>query len=121
MSSFLPFCLSVEYSYFADPRLKALSETKYKEFRNWFDQRLDDAIAAAEAQENGNPNQLAIEGKVISNEFLSEYTLFNRICQVVQFRTNVTLLFLIFFFLSRCFFIFFGPYRKTVLRYAFVL
>nr|XP_023012355.1 dynamin-like 120 kDa protein, mitochondrial isoform X2 [Leptinotarsa decemlineata] len=32
-----------------DPKIKALSEAKYKEFRNWFDQRLDDAIAAAEA------------------------------------------------------------------------
>ncbi|KAJ8951088.1 hypothetical protein NQ318_003786 [Aromia moschata] len=42
-----------------DPRIKALSESKYKEFRGWFDQRLDDAIAAAEAQEKAFP---AIEG-----------------------------------------------------------
>lgn len=31
-----------------DPRLKALSEAKYHQFRNWFDKRLDDAIAATE-------------------------------------------------------------------------
>ncbi|XP_057653010.1 dynamin-like 120 kDa protein, mitochondrial isoform X1 [Diorhabda carinulata] len=34
-----------------DPRIKSLSENKYNEFKSWFDQRLDDAIAAAEAQE----------------------------------------------------------------------
>ncbi|XP_023012354.2 opa1 mitochondrial dynamin like GTPase isoform X1 [Leptinotarsa decemlineata] len=42
-----------------DPKIKALSEAKYKEFRNWFDQRLDDAIAAAEAH---GPAVPAIEG-----------------------------------------------------------
>nr|CAH7760052.1 unnamed protein product [Callosobruchus chinensis] len=42
-----------------DPRLKALSESKYQEFKDWFDKRLDDAIAAAEAQESTQP---AIEG-----------------------------------------------------------
>lgn len=31
-----------------DPRLKALSEAKLQQFRTWFDQRLDDAIAASE-------------------------------------------------------------------------
>ncbi|XP_044266137.1 dynamin-like 120 kDa protein, mitochondrial isoform X3 [Tribolium madens] len=35
-----------------DPRIKSLTESKLSEFRTWFDQRLDDAIAAAE-QENG--------------------------------------------------------------------
>lgn len=44
-----------------DPRLKSLSENKYNEFKSWFDQRLDDAIAAAEAQEsiqsNNNKNE----------------------------------------------------------------
>ncbi|CAH1972646.1 unnamed protein product [Acanthoscelides obtectus] len=35
-----------------DPRLKTLSESKYQEFKQWFDKRLDDAIAAAEAQED---------------------------------------------------------------------
>ncbi|XP_060516736.1 dynamin-like 120 kDa protein, mitochondrial isoform X2 [Cylas formicarius] len=35
-----------------DPRIKSLSEAKYNQFRNWFDQRLDDAIAAAEKAEN---------------------------------------------------------------------
>ncbi|CAH1117965.1 unnamed protein product [Phaedon cochleariae] len=38
-----------------DPRLKALSESKYREFRTWFDGRLDDAIAAAEALEKSKP------------------------------------------------------------------
>lgn len=40
---------------FLDPRIKAFSESKYNEFRNWFDQRLDDAIAAAETEENSSP------------------------------------------------------------------
>nr|XP_022908006.1 dynamin-like 120 kDa protein, mitochondrial isoform X1 [Onthophagus taurus] len=39
-----------------DPRLKALTEAKYQQFRNWFDQRLDDAIAAAEQTENNHQN-----------------------------------------------------------------
>lgn len=56
---------------FADPRLKSLSESKYKEFRNWFDQRLDDAIAAAEAHENGTSPKQITEGKVIPNYFIS--------------------------------------------------
>lgn len=38
-----------------DPRIKALSEAKYKEFRNWFDKRLDDAIEAAEANNSKLP------------------------------------------------------------------
>ncbi|KAL3282671.1 hypothetical protein HHI36_005846 [Cryptolaemus montrouzieri] len=38
-----------------DPRLKALTESKYKEFKNWFDQRLDDAIQAAEANGTSAP------------------------------------------------------------------
>lgn len=34
-----------------DPRIKALSEAKYAQFKTWFDQRLDDAVAAAEKVE----------------------------------------------------------------------
>ncbi|KAL1491006.1 hypothetical protein ABEB36_011668 [Hypothenemus hampei] len=37
-----------------DPRIKSLSEAKYAQFRNWFDQRLDDAVAAAEKVEQQN-------------------------------------------------------------------
>uniref|UniRef100_A0AAG5DRH7 Dynamin-like GTPase OPA1, mitochondrial n=1 Tax=Anopheles atroparvus TaxID=41427 RepID=A0AAG5DRH7_ANOAO len=35
-----------------DPRLKQLSEHKMNEWRQWFDQRLDNAIEAAETQQN---------------------------------------------------------------------
>lgn len=49
--------------FYKDPRLKALSEAKYKQFRTWFDQRLDDAIAAAE-KENGQLPEVA-DGKCI--------------------------------------------------------
>ncbi|CAL7942119.1 unnamed protein product [Xylocopa violacea] len=35
-----------------DPRIKQLGEAKYREYREWFDQRLDDAIRAAEVNEN---------------------------------------------------------------------
>ncbi|KAG5889645.1 hypothetical protein JTB14_028923 [Gonioctena quinquepunctata] len=38
-----------------DPRIKALTESKYKEFRSWFDTRLDEAIAAAEAHKAASP------------------------------------------------------------------
>lgn len=31
-----------------DPRIKELGEAKYREYRMWFNQRLDDAIKAAE-------------------------------------------------------------------------
>ncbi|XP_044750698.1 dynamin-like 120 kDa protein, mitochondrial isoform X1 [Coccinella septempunctata] len=39
-----------------DPRLKALTEAKYKDFKNWFDQRLEDAIQAAEQSESNTSN-----------------------------------------------------------------
>lgn len=35
-----------------DPRLKELGEKKITEWRQWFDNRLDDAIEAAEYQGN---------------------------------------------------------------------
>lgn len=43
---------SDEHFLIEDPRLKALSEAKYNQFKTWFDQRLDDAIAAAEQPNN---------------------------------------------------------------------
>lgn len=35
-----------------DPRLKQLGEEKMSEWRSWFDSRLDNAIEAAEHQDN---------------------------------------------------------------------
>lgn len=35
-----------------DPRIKQLSEDKMNEWRSWFDSRLDNAIEAAEVQDN---------------------------------------------------------------------
>lgn len=52
----------INHMFCLDPRIKTLTDAKYKEFRSWFDQRLDDAIAAAEAQEKSPP---AVEGKII--------------------------------------------------------
>ncbi|KAK9869644.1 hypothetical protein WA026_003391 [Henosepilachna vigintioctopunctata] len=43
-----------------DPRLKSLTEAKYKELKNWFDRRLEDAIEAAE--ENGVPSSPPVQG-----------------------------------------------------------
>ncbi|XP_055627530.1 dynamin-like 120 kDa protein, mitochondrial isoform X2 [Toxorhynchites rutilus septentrionalis] len=43
---------SVKDSIEIDPRLKQLSENKMNEWRQWFDQRLDNAIEAAETQHN---------------------------------------------------------------------
>lgn len=55
-------CITSHYTLFfmfyfilLDPRLKALSETKLKQFRTWFDQRLDDAIAASENNQGQLP------------------------------------------------------------------
>uniref|UniRef100_A0A6P7GK10 Dynamin-like GTPase OPA1, mitochondrial n=1 Tax=Diabrotica virgifera virgifera TaxID=50390 RepID=A0A6P7GK10_DIAVI len=48
-----------------DPRIKALTENKYNEFKSWFDQRLDDAIAAAEAQESAQPNKEGAVAKLL--------------------------------------------------------
>lgn len=31
-----------------DPRIKQLGDAKYREYKEWFNQRLDDAIRAAE-------------------------------------------------------------------------
>lgn len=37
-----------------DPRIKEFGVSKYREYRTWFDQRLDDAIKAAENQNQEN-------------------------------------------------------------------
>ncbi|XP_030761251.1 dynamin-like 120 kDa protein, mitochondrial isoform X2 [Sitophilus oryzae] len=47
-----------------DPRIKSLSEAKYSQLKTWFDQRLDDAIAAAEqVEQNEKENGSAKEVK----------------------------------------------------------
>lgn len=40
------------FFFYWDPRIKSLTESKLGEFRSWFDQRLDNAIEAAD-QQNG--------------------------------------------------------------------
>lgn len=45
---------------FVDPRIKALTEAKYTQFRSWFDQRLDDAIAAAEKTEEAKGTRIPL-------------------------------------------------------------
>ena len=49
-------CVFFNLKFILDPRLKSLSEAKFNEFRSWFDQRLDDAIAAAEKAEKLEKN-----------------------------------------------------------------
>lgn len=39
-----------------DPRIKEYGLTKYQEYRIWFDQRLDDAIKAAESRQRDLEN-----------------------------------------------------------------
>ncbi|XP_067005370.2 dynamin-like GTPase OPA1, mitochondrial isoform X2 [Anabrus simplex] len=48
-SSFMDMREKVSNSMEIDPRLKALGEAKYRGFREWFDNRLNDAIEAAES------------------------------------------------------------------------
>ncbi|XP_014237029.1 dynamin-like 120 kDa protein, mitochondrial isoform X1 [Trichogramma pretiosum] len=47
-SSLINFKTSIMDNVDIDPKLKELGEAKYKEYREWFNQRLDDAIKAAE-------------------------------------------------------------------------
>lgn len=52
---FLIYIITINYVFFCnflDPRLKQLSEDKMNEWRAWFDSRLDNAIEAAETQDN---------------------------------------------------------------------
>ncbi|KAK9721428.1 Dynamin family [Popillia japonica] len=51
--SLIDFKNNVKDNIEIDPRIKAFSENKYREFKDWFDQRLDNAIAAAD-QSDGN-------------------------------------------------------------------
>lgn len=57
----------------SDPRLKTLSQAKYKEFRNWFDQRLDDAIQAAEHNESISSNIQGNKKQGIPEYILSQF------------------------------------------------
>lgn len=50
-SNLVEFKDNVKNNIELDPKLKALTGAKYNELKSWFDQRLDDAIAATEAQE----------------------------------------------------------------------
>ncbi|XP_076220838.1 opa1 mitochondrial dynamin like GTPase isoform X2 [Nomia melanderi] len=50
-----------------DPRIKQFGETKYKEYREWFNQRLDDAISAATV--NGNDSTLEVSPRSIFEVF----------------------------------------------------
>jgi optic atrophy protein 1 len=55
-----------------DPRIKSLTESKLGEFRSWFDQRLDNAIEAADQQNGQLPP--AVDGNFTQN-CISEYIL----------------------------------------------
>ncbi|XP_058460435.1 dynamin-like 120 kDa protein, mitochondrial isoform X3 [Malaya genurostris] len=67
---------SVKDSIEIDPRLKQLSEHKINEWRQWFDQRLDNAIEAAETQQNPQiettkeelRNQNTVNAKTLTTE-----------------------------------------------------
>lgn len=49
-----------------DPRIKALSEAKYAQFKTWFDQRLDDAVAAAEKVEQQGKQENPVKGNCVT-------------------------------------------------------
>ncbi|XP_076652517.1 opa1 mitochondrial dynamin like GTPase isoform X2 [Halictus rubicundus] len=52
-----------------DPRIKQFGEAKYNEYRNWFNQRLDDAIQAANDTENNM--SVAVPSKKAKDQFLN--------------------------------------------------
>ncbi|KRT78589.1 hypothetical protein AMK59_8121 [Oryctes borbonicus] len=66
--SLIDFKNNVKDNIEIDPRIKAFSETKYKEFKDWFDQRLDNAIAATD--QSNQEISVAISGAFAS---LTEY------------------------------------------------
>lgn len=60
-----------------DPRLKELGEAKYREYKMWFDQRLDNAIKAAESRksidQNGNSsNRMFDVISTVANQVYSD-------------------------------------------------
>lgn len=52
VSVFPSHILIFSQSYKIDPKIKELSEQKIHEWRQWFDNRLDDAIQTADRQHN---------------------------------------------------------------------
>lgn len=46
-----------------DPRIKEFGVNKYREYRTWFDQRLDDAIKAAENHQNSYQENNSIQSE----------------------------------------------------------
>ena len=50
---------------FSDPKLKSLGEAKYNELQKWFNQRLEDAIKAAQ-EEKTEPTAIFGDGKTES-------------------------------------------------------
>ncbi|XP_066156023.1 dynamin-like GTPase OPA1, mitochondrial isoform X1 [Euwallacea fornicatus] len=54
-----------------DPRIKALSEAKYSQFKNWFEQRLDDAVAAAEKVDQAHKTNLDQGTSQVLSEIIS--------------------------------------------------
>lgn len=49
-----------------DPRIKELGVAKYREYRTWFDQRLDDAIKAAESHQNSYQKNSSMQSESIN-------------------------------------------------------
>ncbi|XP_018574590.1 dynamin-like 120 kDa protein, mitochondrial isoform X2 [Anoplophora glabripennis] len=73
-----------------DPRIKAFSESKYNEFKNWFDQRLDDAIAAAETQNNltDTKKEITDRNTVYAKPFANTENDSDRVRREAQTRLN---------------------------------
>lgn len=53
-----------------DPRIKQFGVTKYQEYRTWFDQRLDDAIKAAESRQNSYEENSSIQSESIEESLI---------------------------------------------------
>lgn len=47
----------------ADPRIKEIGLVKYEEYRTWFNQRLDDAIKAAESRQTDYQDNNSIQSE----------------------------------------------------------
>lgn len=58
-----------------DPRIKELGVAKYREYRTWFDQRLDDAIKAAESHQSSYQENSSMQSESIDESIFFFYSL----------------------------------------------
>lgn len=85
----------------ADPRIKEIGLAKYQEYRTWFDQKLDDAIKAAESQKQNYQDSHSIQSEWIF------FLILSCLCYITLYVKHYTVpamypVYIYRIFLSRC-------------------